>query len=209
MYTDKEIEKIMKETFSRRFRVLVDRCEDISKLEINDSTIKKYKSGERFPILPNFKKIKEFFNTSYDYLLGEPCNTSVIDVESNYGLDEETLNILNEIKINSKISNKETIVEDTITLQAINLIIKDNIFLKALFYKLFIAIKQNEISNDEIKKKHELLRISEKIDSIFDDTFKNLDLNIIPNEIVNYISSIKMPKELNRMREFIDNVKQR
>lgn len=102
-------------TFSEKLKILRKEKklnqEDASKeIDIALSTLRKYEQVGN-PDVPQLKKIKEFYNVSYDYLLNDNCNTRNVDnleIVKELGITEKTINSIRETK------NKE-FLEDLFT----------------------------------------------------------------------------------------------
>lgn len=69
-------------------------------LDVKTSTISGYESGYRNPDIEKFKLLADFFNVSYDYLLGESdsLKRENIDIAKRTGLSDEAIATLTSLK---------------------------------------------------------------------------------------------------------------
>ena len=102
-------------TFSEKLKILrkekkLNQDDASKKIEIALSTLRKYEQVGN-PDVPQLKKIKEFYDVSYDYLLNDNCNTrnvNNLEIVKELGITEKTIINIREMK------NKE-FLEDLFT----------------------------------------------------------------------------------------------
>jgi len=95
-------------TFSEKLKLLrkekkLNQEQASHKIGISLSTLRKYEQIGN-PDIPQLKKIKDFYNVSYDYLLNDNCNnriTNDFEIEKELGVTEKSKNNIR------KIENKE------------------------------------------------------------------------------------------------------
>lgn len=184
MGTDRE--RFLRERFTRRLRVLIDKKGDISGLEIQENTLKKYKSAERFPQLDLLEIIKNYFNVSYDYLLGDYQDLPVVNIESIYGLSSEALNTLSEIKLD--MDNKIEPIKNSAILECINILLNNKDFLLALCNRLLIEIKYKSSDKKTKKELDNYSKLCKQFTYKLEDIIESINLNEFSDTTLNSIN---------------------
>ena len=191
----------VKNRFATRLKALRERNglnqgQLAKKLGISRGSISFYENGDRVPDIETFDMICDFFNVSYDYLLGKSelaeNNIEVKAIREYTHLTDENINNLHEIKeedrkqiindfIFALLKNRSFITEIQHYIEYVNIYIHA----KELFYcdmakKNNLDFGANCIYNDEIitrclARKDEALYLYKKAREDFKDKLKRLD----------------------------------
>lgn len=148
-------------TFSEKLKLLrkekkLNQEQASDEIGISLSTLRKYEQIGN-PDVPQLKKIKKYYNVSYDYLLNDECNNRMaddFDIEKELGLTEKTINNIR------KIENKEffeyvfkeeygKLILDILEEQA-KTRFAENYLLNKFCMKLYRKQNYNELTENEI-----------------------------------------------------------
>lgn len=210
-----------KEPFPTRLRELLEE-RNVTQRQLADylnctrQSVSLYATGQSTPDIKIFMKIADFFDVSYDYLLGKSVckKRENINISKELGLSDEAIVSIKRAgftpstNLSSSVINEKNLQMDEITYKSKSIIALNAFLESPLFYKIIFGITKIMELSSELKDNHrdnELLREKDIARWETEDLFRKLLIRIFPNAKEEYKESLKKTKEYtNILRSGID-----
>lgn len=134
---------------------------------VTKSTISLYEQGDNVPDIKTFVKIADYYNVSYDYLLGasDATQRENIDIAENTGLDDKAIKTLKKAK-EALLSDKDTErILAKLKIIIINYLLNDSIETHSFFRSIGFYIKYRLGTNKIAPAVLEYLVIEDSLDA--------------------------------------------